>query len=229
MPYEKIDFWAELDATWRGCFLLAWESFQGGSIPVGAILVDGAGNHVSAGRNRRNERIDQEGQVAGSNIAHAEINALASLTPGHYSDYTLFTTLEPCLLCSAALRFSHVGTVQFAANDPMWSGVDQIPELSQHIARRWTRRIGPLSGPLQTWGALLPLISSVERGVRSVIECHAQVMPETLDLAQRLAGPSADRLRSMTLEEALGTLWDDLAADPIIPTGCRTGEGPRLR
>ena len=86
------------------------------------VLVDTNGEMVRFGRNRSNEKAGPVGQVVGSYIAHAEINALATLPPGDYGDYTLYTSLEPCFLCTAALRHSHVGVVRFAAPDPMWRG-----------------------------------------------------------------------------------------------------------
>jgi hypothetical protein len=99
----------------------------------------------------------------------------------------------------------------------MWSGIDQLPQLNQHLARRWTRRQGPLGSPLQTLAAVLHLISAVERGIHSVLECHEHAMPEALRLARTLAGPAADDLRARTLPEALNTLWPALVADHGIP------------
>jgi tRNA(Arg) A34 adenosine deaminase TadA len=197
------DVWTAADPIWRESFLLAWESFRVGSVPVGAVLVGPDGVVVSRGRNRFNESAAPPGEIAGSYIAHAEINALATLPPGEYGDHILYSTLEPCLLCSSALRFSHVGTVRFAAEDPFWHGMDRVPDANENIARRWSRREGPQrDGPLRTLGAVLPLISSVERGVRSVITVHEREMPEVLRLAQRLAGEPAARLRTLTLDQA---------------------------
>ena len=211
MSMRPTDPFADVDGVWRSCFGLAWEAFQASSIPVGAVLVDGNGETVRAGRNRRNESAGPVGQVVGSNIAHAEINALATLPPGDYADHTLYTTLEPCFLCTAALRHSHVGVVRFAAADPMWQGVDRLPDLSDQMARRWTRREGPLGGHLQTWAALLPLVSAVERGILSVQRSHAITMPEVLLLARRWAGETANRLRRLDLDSALLTSWADVA------------------
>ena len=97
-----IDPWAAVDPVWRPCFELAWESFQVGSLAVGAVLVDGAGSIVSAGRNRRNEPPEIRGQLGGSSIAHAEINALAMLPISDYTDHVLYSTLERA--CSAPPR-----------------------------------------------------------------------------------------------------------------------------
>ena len=191
--------WKAAGPVWRECFVLAWESFRVGSIPVGAVLVGPDGGVVSRGRNRFNEPAAPPGEIAGSYIAHAEINALATLPRGEYVDHVLYSTLEPCLLCSSALRFSHVGTVRFAAEDPLWTGMDRVPDANENIARRWSRRDGPLDGPLRTLGAVLPLISSIERGMRSVLDCHEREMPDVLRLAQSLNG---ERLRALTLDQA---------------------------
>jgi tRNA(adenine34) deaminase len=209
------DPFADVDPAWRSCFLLAWEAFQAGSIPVGAVLVDACGAEVSSGRNRMNDRSGPAGHIAGSYIAHAEINALATLPTGDYTDHTLYTTLEPCFLCTAALRHSHVGVVRFAAPDPMWRGVERLPELNNQMARRWTRRDGPLGGHLQTWAALLPLISGVERGVQSVEEQHAETAPHVLSLARNLAGTTADRLRTLDLSAALTQAWPMMSPEVV--------------
>jgi hypothetical protein len=81
-----------------------------------------------------------------------------------------------------------------------------------YIARWWTRREGPLTGPLRTLGGVLPLISSVERGIRSVVERHAETMPDVLRLAERLAGAPAARLRTMTLDQAAAEILRDNAS-----------------
>ena len=203
-----------LEAVWRSCFQLAWESFRAGSLGVGAVLVDDRGAVVSSGRNRSLERSGPQGGVAGSRIAHAELNALATVPPGDYAAHTLYTTLEPCLLCTAALRLSHVGAVRFAAPDPLWSGIERIPDLSEQLSRRWTRRHGPLDGPLRTWGALLPLITAVESANEAVLRSHADTMPEVLAVARKWAGANADRLRTADLDSAWAAVWPDIAASP---------------
>ena len=215
MTETPRDPFTDVDVAWRSCFLLAWEAFQSRSMPVGAVLVDAQGELVRSGRNRSNERAGPAGHVVGSSIAHAEINTLATLPPGDYRDHILYSTLEPCFLCTAALRHSHVGVVRFAAPDPMWHGVDRLPEISPQIARRWTRRERPLGGHLQTWAALLPLVSAVERGVGSVQQSHAGTMPELLSLARSWAGATADRLRTLDLDSALAASWRDVAARRI--------------
>jgi hypothetical protein len=68
---------------------------------------------------------------------------------------------------------------------------------------RWTRREGPLDGPLPALAAALHVISALERGVESIVDSHAATMPEVLRLARHLFGSGVDSLRAMTLDEAL--------------------------
>lgn len=203
----------EIGEHWLAAFMLAWEAFQERSIPVGAVLVDGAGTIVARGRNRMSGTVAPAGQIAGSRIAHAELNALAQLAPGDYADHVLYTTLEPCYLCTMALRFSHLGTVRFAAADSMWYGVEQLPQLNHHLARRWTVREGPLGGWWEEFSILLTQISAIERDVLAVIGA-TQASTPTIDLAHRLAGTPADRIRELTLHQAVAELQPQLHRVP---------------
>lgn len=151
-----------LPEIWRLPFELAWEAFRAGSRPVGAVLLDARDRVVAAGRNRSQESTAPAGQLAGAAIAHAEINVLAQLSARQrYADHRLFTTLEPCLLCSSALINAHVGTVVYAASDVLWRGVEEVPRVGGIIAARWARREGPAGGPLSVFGAVLMDLWSV--------------------------------------------------------------------
>ncbi len=68
-----------LEGAWRESFELAWEAFRVGTIPVGAVVADASGEIVARGRNRIFEEEAPPGQLAGTYLAHAELNALAGL------------------------------------------------------------------------------------------------------------------------------------------------------
>ncbi|WP_458245449.1 nucleoside deaminase [Streptomyces sp. MAI_2237] len=153
-----------IPALWRLPFELAWEAFRAGSRPVGAVLYDADGRVVAAGRNRAQETQAPPGQLAGTALAHAEINALAQLPSGRRWDgHRLHTTLEPCLLCSGALVHSHVRHVVYAAPDPLWHGIEDVPSVGGLIAARWARREGPAAGPLAAFGTVLMRLWAVRR------------------------------------------------------------------
>lgn len=85
-------------------------------VPVGAVLIDGAGSVIACGFNRPVSSHDP--------TAHAEIVVLreASRTLANYRlpDTTLVVTVEPCLMCAGALVNARVGRVVFGAREPKW-------------------------------------------------------------------------------------------------------------
>src|SRR5207245_9030773 len=138
---------AGLTPAWRVAFGDAWDSFRAGRPPVGAVVVDAEGSIVSRGRSRRGERAAGPNQLAGSRLAHAEINALAQLRVDQSEDHHLLVTLEPCFLCAAAIVTCHVRRVSFAGSDPMWRFVGVVRDVDTVLASRWYVAAGPFPGP----------------------------------------------------------------------------------
>jgi tRNA(adenine34) deaminase len=100
---------------------LAREARAAGEVPVGAVLVRDAGV-IASGANRPIGACDP--------TAHAEIEALraGARTLGSYrlNDTTLYVTLEPCLMCAAALVQARVRRVVFGAFDPQAGGAGSL-------------------------------------------------------------------------------------------------------
>jgi tRNA(Arg) A34 adenosine deaminase TadA len=203
------DAWAELAPPWRASFELAWDAYAVDSIPVGAVVVDADGSIVSRGRNRIFDAQAPPGELANTWLAHAEVNALAALPPARFPEHVLYTAMEPCALCYGAALMSTVGTVRFAAPDPIgaasrWAG--QIVHRTRTLALE-----GPLEGP---FGRLAPLLV-VENITRRVPDSAtaAVLRGERSDLLAR-----ADELRARgvhelahggaSLDEGLRALWD---------------------
>jgi len=92
---------------------LAQEAMTVGEVPVGCVIVNGFGETIGRGRNRR------EGDKRAT--AHAEILAIeeACAAKGDWrlSDCTLYVTLEPCPMCAGAIINSRIGKVFFGARD----------------------------------------------------------------------------------------------------------------
>src|SRR2546427_509346 len=89
-------------SAWRQVFDLMWEAYLSGTIPVGAVVVDGAGEILGRGRNRIFDATT-DSQLGHSRLAHAEINALVGLPSDRtHENLTLYTALEPCHLCLSA-------------------------------------------------------------------------------------------------------------------------------
>lgn len=97
---------------------LAREAELAGEVPVGAVVViDGA--VIGRGRNSPIAQNDP--------TAHAEILALreAAAAAGNYrlEGATLYTTLEPCVMCAGALVAARVKRLVFGARDLRFGGV----------------------------------------------------------------------------------------------------------
>jgi len=83
-------------------------------IPVGALVIDPAGNVIGTGWNRNIAEHDPS--------AHAEIVAMrhagAALGNHRLLGCTLYVTLEPCAMCAMAMVHARVARVVFGAFDP---------------------------------------------------------------------------------------------------------------
>jgi tRNA(adenine34) deaminase len=183
---SSVDIWHVSALPWRRCMELAWESFLEGSIPVGSVITNGHGSIVAEGRNR-SYATEAGGGVAGTYIAHAEINALALLPPGEYDDHIIWSSLEPCFMCSAAILHSHVGAIRFAAADPIVDGVDRLPEMNRWVSTRWPDKQGPLSGSASVFGGVLPIVWVLQRRPDGVVSgIYADANRSLLPHARRL-------------------------------------------
>ncbi|MEV8251690.1 tRNA adenosine(34) deaminase TadA [Microbacterium sp. NPDC076768] len=92
---------------------LAVEASEAAEIPVGAVVLNAAGNIVAEGRNTREATHDPTG--------HAEIEALrqaaASVGSWNLEGHTLVVTLEPCIMCAGAILQARISRVVFGAWD----------------------------------------------------------------------------------------------------------------
>jgi tRNA(adenine34) deaminase len=97
---------------------LAREAEAAGEVPVGAVVVIG-GEIRGRGFNSPIRRSDP--------TAHAEMLAIreASAAIGNYrlESATLYSTLEPCVMCAGALVAARVSRLVFGARDLRFGGV----------------------------------------------------------------------------------------------------------
>lgn len=94
-------------------------------VPVGAVLVDAAGNLIAAGHNQPISACDPS--------AHAEIVVLrvAAQKMGNYRlpETTLYVTLEPCTMCVGALVHARVGRLVYGAAEPKTGAIESAQRL----------------------------------------------------------------------------------------------------
>jgi len=215
---EPDFFEADLAEGWRAAFEQAWEAYRVGTMPIGAAIVDGAGAVVAADRNRIYDRPDQTppGRLAGSRLAHAEVNCLLQLplTPeARFPDHTLVTTTEPCLLCAGAVTMIRVGALHFAAADAVAGAAGAMATGTPYLERIGCRVQGPRPDRLGAFSRLLveeqawrakpgglveqvcrDLHPEVAEVVDDVLRSNALQGPATLDEALDAVSPALDRL-----------------------------------
>ncbi|MCE8033393.1 MAG: tRNA adenosine(34) deaminase TadA [Halomonas sp.] len=108
----------------------AREGLAVGEVPVGAVVVDPAGEIVGAGYNAPISGRDPS--------AHAEIRALRAAAErlGNYrlDGCTLYVTLEPCLMCTGAIIHARIARVVYGAAEPRTGMVESKANL---FAQPW--------------------------------------------------------------------------------------------
>ena len=115
------------DETWmaRALALAERARDEDDEIPVGALVVDAAGNLVGEGWNRNIADHDP--------TAHAEIVAMreAGRVLGNHRlvGCTLYVTLEPCAMCAMALVHARVARVVYGASDPKTGACGSVFDL----------------------------------------------------------------------------------------------------
>lgn len=173
-----------------------WEAYVAGTIPVGAVVADDQGAIVSHGRNRI-FTAPVDGQLGGTRLGHAEINALVGLSSErHYPELTVYASLEPCHLCLAAATMARVGALRYAGADPYAGAVGKL--LPSEFTRNYPLRVGgPLPGLAGRFPELLHvrhMLWRVPEG-KGLVPFYRRARPELLELALRIpAPPEATRL-----------------------------------
>ena len=96
-----------------------------GDIPVGCVIVDGGGNIIARGRNRREEAHDA--------TAHAEVEAIRAASKLRQSwrmeDCSIVVTLEPCPMCAGAILNARFGTVIYGAREEKTGSLGSVVDL----------------------------------------------------------------------------------------------------
>jgi tRNA(adenine34) deaminase len=113
----------------------AEQAAQEGTFPIGAVLVGPEGQIVSRGRNGVYR--------AGDYTAHAEIEVIRQagsllMTSEYKGKCTLYTTWEPCLMCTGALIVAYIARVVWAANDEIGGALhgryEYLPAVQSRLA-----------------------------------------------------------------------------------------------
>ena len=118
----------------REAIRLAEQAQSNGNLPIGAvIMLDG--KIVARGMNAIWKPV-----VALTR--HAEMEALRAVPPAHWtrsSEMTLFTTLEPCVMCAGAILLHQIGHLVFGASDPYGGVGASLGSLPPYFREEFSR------------------------------------------------------------------------------------------
>ncbi|WP_328989346.1 tRNA adenosine(34) deaminase TadA [Kribbella sp. NBC_01245] len=100
----------------------AEEARGSADVPIGAVVVDEAGEVIGRGHNER--------EKTGDPTAHAEVLAIREAAR-HVGEWrltgcTLVVTLEPCTMCAGAIVLSRLDRLVFAAYDEKAGAVGSL-------------------------------------------------------------------------------------------------------
>jgi tRNA(adenine34) deaminase len=96
-----------------------------GDVPVGAIVVNDAGEILGTGQNLREQSNDP--------TAHAEVIAIRQaaekIGSWRLDDLTIVVTLEPCAMCAGAIAQSRIKRLVFGAWDEKAGAVGSVMDV----------------------------------------------------------------------------------------------------
>ena len=102
----------------------ALKALEYDDVPIGCIIVKD--DEIIAKAYNQREHLNQT-------YGHAEMLAIekACQKIGRWrlDECTLYTTLEPCLMCSGAIIQSHIQRVVYGASDTRWMSLDKLIHL----------------------------------------------------------------------------------------------------
>ncbi|MEY2698117.1 MAG: hypothetical protein RL720_73 [Actinomycetota bacterium] len=111
-------------------------------VPVGAVILDAAGEVIATGRNTKERDEDP--------LGHAEVMAIRAaaqkLGSWRLNDCTLVVTLEPCVMCAGAILAARIPTVVYGAWDEKAGAAGSVFDLLRD--RRLNHQVEVISGVL---------------------------------------------------------------------------------
>lgn len=109
----------------------AKKSLKYNDVPVGCVIVKN-NKIISKSYNKR----EKNNKITN----HAEVNAIETaakkLKTWHLDDCTLYTTLEPCLMCCSVILQSRIKKVVYALNnDKNTFNIEQLKKIDENAKR----------------------------------------------------------------------------------------------
>lgn len=127
---------------------LAHQAFNLGEVPVGALIVCDE-QIIACDYNSK--------EIHNNALAHAELKVIQEaqkkLGKWRLSDCYIYSTLEPCFMCAAALVHTRIKGVIFAASDKKFGGITSLYQMASD--KRLNHNFSYISGIKENESALL--------------------------------------------------------------------------
>jgi len=179
------------------CIRLSATAAQCGELPFAALVCRGDDIVTEA-----TNQVVHDGDIT----RHAELVAVSEaqkiLQRRDLSDCTLYTTVEPCAMCSYAIRETRIGRVVFSIKSPIMGGISKwnvlrdaeisralpevfgsVPEVIAGLARREAEKVWSKWNPL--FWSVIKLRGYLGGDARE----HLPAIPERRSLLRRLFSP----------------------------------------
>ena len=106
----------------KAAFNQAQTAYREQEIPVGAVIFDSKTGEIIAKAHNRSEQ-------KRSPLNHAEMlviqKALAKVKDKFLTGYSIFVTLEPCVMCAGAIAWARLDALYYGAKDTKTGAVEQ--------------------------------------------------------------------------------------------------------
>ena len=110
-------------------FCLALQAFKADEVPVGAVIFNSKTGEIIA---KAHNQTEQKKDV----LAHAEMLAIrqASKKLGRkfLDGFSMYVTLEPCVMCAGAINWARLDAIYYGATDPKTGAIRQGAKVFTH-------------------------------------------------------------------------------------------------
>jgi tRNA(adenine34) deaminase len=146
-------------AFMQRCIALSQAALERGDAPFGSLIARGD-ELISEGINNKNFRVNEHAEIIALNLAADKL--------GHSNleGLTLYTSCEPCPMCSFMIREFRIQRVVFGMHSPHMGGASRWPILTDAKLRE----LGPIFGePAEVIGGVLEAEAKAVMGQTALI------------------------------------------------------------
>lgn len=217
--------WNKLDRPWKESISLAWDAYKKGTIPIGCVVINKEGEIISKGQNQIFD-LAGESPLAGTNMAHAEMNALFGLNETKHPDirsYILYTTMEPCPMCFGTAVMMNIRNIYYAADDG-FAGATSLNQKLDYIKRK-NINIIKIGGELEAFQLILQLAYEYKRKhprIESLLSKWREVNNIAIDIGKEL-NESEYFERAINKNISMVDIYNEVTAKYLNTKACPIG------